>query len=51
MTHCNEYLQIKICGQRGILWDPLQLPHEMGLVVVVVLYFILRGGCKGRGQM
>ena len=22
-THCNEHLQVKMCGQRDILWDTL----------------------------
>ena len=27
MTHCNEHLQVNMCGQKGILWDTLQHTH------------------------
>lgn len=23
MTHCEEHLQVKMCGQKSILWDTL----------------------------
>jgi hypothetical protein len=61
MAHCNEHLQVKICGQRGILCDMPQLPRWDGFlwcvcVCVCVCVFSwgvgsarVKGRCEGSG--
>lgn len=49
-AHCNEHMQVKICGQRDILWDTfhdemfstlLLVLVAIVVVVMVVILFIL----------
>jgi hypothetical protein len=51
VTHCNGYLQEKMCGKMGTLWDTLQLPHQefVCLFVLIFLFSFGRGGCKAGG--
>jgi hypothetical protein len=52
MTHCNEYLQVKICGQRiyhGTLCDILQLPWWDVFYALFVLVFVVVVGGGGGG--
>jgi hypothetical protein len=44
MTHCNEHLQAKEYGQKGVLWDMHTAASTPGF------FFFLVGGCKGEGQ-
>lgn len=44
MTHSNEHLQLEMCGQRAILWDPLwpkTASVERCLAVRLVCFFFL----------
>ena len=51
---CNEYLQVKTCGQKGTLCDTLQLPRgdffPLVFVVVVTVIVILLGVGELQGQ-
>ena len=63
MAHCNEHLQVKMCGQRDIfiLWDMLQHPQWDILYALflfgggggggVCMCLFLAGDCKGKGQI
>jgi hypothetical protein len=57
MTHCSEYLPVKMCGQMGVLWthyETLKLPGwvVVGIVVgggLLGLYFLFYlGGLQGQ---
>ena len=61
MTHCNEHLQVKMCGQRDILWDTVThyILHEMFskllLLFVCLFYFLgdvarMKGGYEEMGR-
>jgi hypothetical protein len=43
MTHCNEDLQAEKCGQKGVLWYSLQLPHQDGFcnVLLFAILFVV----------
>ena len=60
MTHCNEYTQGKMCGQRGILWGHIvtqyRLYDEMFFMLCFVYFLFIsfyflsgEGVCKGGG--
>lgn len=65
MTQCSERLQVKMCGQKGALWDRLQLPQEDAVCLwhFVFLFFYLiffslvgevagvEGGSEGTGRL
>lgn len=61
MTHFNEHLQLKMCGQGDILWNTLRhtAASTMGYSLCFVLFFFLcvfvvcfcREGCKGEKLM
>ena len=40
-TICNEHLQVKMCRQRDIVWDTLQLPWQMFSNFCFVLFVCL----------
>ena len=47
-THCNEYLQVKMCGQRAILWGHTvtyyRFHEEMcSMLFFVCFLFLVRG--------
>jgi len=45
MTHCNEYLQMKVCGQKDILWDTPG--HSTDSIMRCYLCFWVIGGGGG----
>jgi hypothetical protein len=60
VTHCNEYTQGKMCGQRGILWGHIvtqyRLYDEMFFMLCFVYFLFIsfyflsgEGVCKGGG--
>ena len=64
MTHCNEHLQVKMCGQRDILWDIQKdtLQHKTAsmmryflcfefvvVVIVVCLFYFGRKVARMKG--
>lgn len=54
MTHCNECLQVKIFGQRNILWDTLahySFYDEMFCMLCLLFNFLCQGGCKDRDHI
>jgi hypothetical protein len=53
MTHCNEHLQIKMCGQRSVLWDTLYVTHHNLVLFIFILFcfvFIFVGGEVARAE-
>ena len=58
MTHCNEYLQVQVCGQsytvRHIVtyysyYD--EMLSVLCLLLFASLYILVWGYCKGKGQL
>ena len=54
-THCNEYLQVKMCEQKGILWDILQHTtasrtrhFKVWGLFLLSLYFLVEGKLQRR---
>ena len=54
MTHCNEDLQVKMCGHKGYtVWHAVTYySFHDEMFFYFIFYFLLGGaGCKSRGQI
>jgi hypothetical protein len=52
MMHCNENLQVKVCGQKGIVWETLwryRFQDKICFTLLFLSFFWGGGVCNGGG--